>query len=145
MQPVASLNLDQPVDFCLLARSICRILQKIQRCCVDGNVQVHVEMILAINTTMHVPTTQNRFPANFDLLAIMSPSVQPNDKRTPVLSAADIMDSFGAGEGVSSNRIAACKRPGIGDLGINDIEGERCDFGAQRPRGSEHQGNQNRK
>ena len=80
-------------------------------------------MTLAITATFHVPTIQNRLPVNLDLLAVVSPSVQPNDKRPLVLSAADIMHSFREGEGVRGIWITACKRHGIGELGINEVEG----------------------
>ena len=51
----------------------------------------------------------------------MSPSVQPNDKRTLVLNATDVMYPFYAGEGVNIIWIAACEHHGIGELEINDV------------------------
>jgi len=60
----------------------------------------------------------------------MSPSVQPNDKRTLVMSAADIVYPFYAGEGIGSIWVASSERHGIGELGINDVEGRLPRLGA---------------
>ena len=101
--PVAGLNFRIPLNFCPV-----RTLEKLQSLVVDGNVEVHFQMVLAITTASYVSATQNRFSADLDLLAVMSFSVQPDDERTLVVNAVDTMYPFYEGEWVRGIRTATC-------------------------------------
>jgi len=115
--PVTGLNFCTPLNFCVVGP-----LENLQRRVVDGNVEVHFQMVLAITTTFHVPATQNRFSADLDLLAVISFSVQPDDERTLVVSAVDTMYPFYEGEWVRGIRTATCDYSVV-ELGIKDVEG----------------------